>query len=332
MEKIDFVVTYLDGDDLNWQEERATYTGDDISEVLNSESRYRNMDNFYFWFRAVEKYAPWVNKIHVVTWGHVPSWLNTDHPKINIVKHEDFIPKKYLPVFNSNSIEMNIDRIEGLAEHFVNFNDDLFLNNTVNPEDFFVKGMPVTQIMHTPIKPTESFFSVFFNNILAVNKSIHHKKLFNKKAFSLKNGLFAVLGNLAMLPILFYFRSFVGFREDHLCHPLTKNLFRETRALLPNEFEFVSKEKFRDSRSINVWFLLDYARAKGQFIPHNSFKFGRMSVMGKEVNYTELLHSKFKVLCFNDESVNHYMDFEVEKNRLNKALLEKYPDKSLFEL
>ena len=30
----------------------------------NNEVRYRDWQNLKYWFRAVEKYAPWVRKIH----------------------------------------------------------------------------------------------------------------------------------------------------------------------------------------------------------------------------------------------------------------------------
>ena len=83
-------------------------------------------DNLQYWFRGVGKFAPWVNRIHFITYGHLPPWLNVDHPKINIVRHTDYIPKKYLPTFNSHVIELNIHRIEGLANCFVYFNDDTF--------------------------------------------------------------------------------------------------------------------------------------------------------------------------------------------------------------
>ena len=67
-----------------------------------------------------------VRRIHFVTWGHLPSWLNKEHPKLNIVNHKDFIPEKYLPTFNSHAL-WNMHRIPGLAENFVYFNDDMFL-------------------------------------------------------------------------------------------------------------------------------------------------------------------------------------------------------------
>ena len=78
-----------------------------------------------------------MRKVHFVTWGHIPQWLNTKHPKLNIVCHEDFIPQKFLPTFNSHTIEWNFHRIPGLTEQFVYFNDDMFLLKPVYMEDFF---------------------------------------------------------------------------------------------------------------------------------------------------------------------------------------------------
>ena len=141
MEKIDFVIIWVDGGDPEWQAEKSKYQSD--TENTDTRSiRYRDWDNLQYWFRAVEKYAPWVNKIHFVTWGHLPSWLDTTNPKLNIVNHKDYIPPEYLPTFSSHTIELNLHRIEGLAEQFVYFNDDMFLNKPVRPDDFFKNGLP----------------------------------------------------------------------------------------------------------------------------------------------------------------------------------------------
>lgn len=329
MEKIDFVVTYLDSRDKEWQADRAKYSGKSLDETLNDESRFRNMDNFHYWFRAVEKYAPWVNKIHLVTYGHVPDWLNVEHPKINIVNHKDFIEDKYLPTFNSNVIELNMDRIDGISEKFVNFNDDSFLNNEVQPNDFFNKGLPVLQAMHTPILPSESFNVVLFNNILALNNiNCSKKSLFQWKNFSIKNGIFAVAANLLMLPILLYMKKFVGYRPDHLAQPFTKTIYKEVKNMASESINQAYSSKFRSKESISIWFILDYIRATGQFHPHNSFKFGGLFPMGKNTDYQQILNSKKKIVCFND---GIDIDFELEKDRLNEALEKKYFKKSEFE-
>ena len=58
---------------------------------------------------------------------HLPKWLKEEHPKLHIVRHEDFIPAEFLPTFSSHPIEWNFHRIEWLTENFVYFNDDMFL-------------------------------------------------------------------------------------------------------------------------------------------------------------------------------------------------------------
>ena len=96
MEKIDFVLTWVDGSDPDWLAQRREYQPGRGTDA--GESRYRDWDNLQYWFRGMEKFAPWVNKIYFVTWGHVPKWLNKAHEKIQIVKHEDFMAPAYLPV------------------------------------------------------------------------------------------------------------------------------------------------------------------------------------------------------------------------------------------
>ena len=137
---IDFVVPWLDSTDPIWQEQFMTYSRD--TKGNKDSARFRNMDIFHYWFRAVEKYAPWVRKVFLITNGKFPDWINKNHPKLVLVKHEDYIPKEYLPTFNSRTIELNLHRIKGLSEHFVYFNDDFFLNAPVQPEYYFRKGLP----------------------------------------------------------------------------------------------------------------------------------------------------------------------------------------------
>ena len=123
-EKIDFVMPWVDGSDIEWQREKTRYRDKEVNqkEIDASMARYRDWDNLQYWFRGVEKFTPWVNKIHFITYGHLPKWLNTTNPKLQIVKHEDYIPEKYLPVFSARPIELNIHRIPGLSDKFVYFN------------------------------------------------------------------------------------------------------------------------------------------------------------------------------------------------------------------
>src|SRR5699024_4726096 len=151
--KIDFVLMWVDGNDPEWQKEKEKYDGKSLGDKRNI--RFRDWDNLHYWFRSVEKFAPWVNKIHFVTWGHIPSWLNKKHPKLNIVNHKDFLKEEFLPVFNSRAIEINLHRIPDLAEQFVYFNDDIFITKPVKKTDFFVKGLPKDSAIPNPCPSTQ---------------------------------------------------------------------------------------------------------------------------------------------------------------------------------
>ena len=70
MNKIDFVVTWVDGSDEKWLKEKNKYKADKNQDASNT--RYRDYEIIKYFFRSVEKYAPWVNKIYFITWGHVP--------------------------------------------------------------------------------------------------------------------------------------------------------------------------------------------------------------------------------------------------------------------
>ena len=83
--KIDFVITWVDGNDPKWLEEKNKYKNNSKN-LSNTSNRFRDWDNLQYWFRAIEKFTPWVNRIHFVTYGHLPKWLNTNNSKLNVVK------------------------------------------------------------------------------------------------------------------------------------------------------------------------------------------------------------------------------------------------------
>lgn len=144
MEKIDFVILWVDNNDPIWQNAFRSYLPQSQYTDDTRYIRYRNWDNLRYWFRGVEKFAPWVNKVHLVTCGQIPDWLNLNVPKLHFVKHSDYIPAEYLPTFNSDTIILNLHRIEGLSERFVLFDDDCFLIDKVEPKRFSGKDCHVT--------------------------------------------------------------------------------------------------------------------------------------------------------------------------------------------
>ncbi len=81
-----------------------------------------------------------------------PALARRRPPRINLVDHRDILPAEALPTFNSHAIETSLHRIEGLAEHFVYFNDDVFLGRPARPETFFSpSGSFATFFSHTTV-------------------------------------------------------------------------------------------------------------------------------------------------------------------------------------
>ncbi len=139
---IDVVFTWVDGDDPTWIKERSRALGEHDSsfetERARGASRFESHDELRYALRGIEQYAPWVNCIWIVTSGHYPKWLDLNHPRIKLVAHEDIWPSKAgLPTFNSHAIETCLHRIDGLSEHFIYFNDDMFIARPISQNMFF---------------------------------------------------------------------------------------------------------------------------------------------------------------------------------------------------
>ena len=60
---IDFVILWVDDSDPEWREQRRRYAPKDHFLVDDGEARYRDWETLRYWFRAVEKFAPWVHRI-----------------------------------------------------------------------------------------------------------------------------------------------------------------------------------------------------------------------------------------------------------------------------
>lgn len=106
-----------------------------------SKNRFEDNNELKYSLRSVEKYAPWIRNVYIVTNGQVPNWLNTSHPRIKLVNHSDiFEDKSHLPTFSSNAIESNLHRIKGLSEKFLYFNDDVLLGREIYLDDFYTES------------------------------------------------------------------------------------------------------------------------------------------------------------------------------------------------
>lgn len=124
---------------LIWASFFATHSTDNTKEDADiSASRFADNEELKYSLRSVEKHAPWVRNIVIVTNGQLPSWLNLDNPRLKIVTHEElFLNKSHLPTFSSPAIEAHLHRIPGLSPKFIYLNDDVMFADDVWPDDFY---------------------------------------------------------------------------------------------------------------------------------------------------------------------------------------------------
>lgn len=330
MSKIDFVLTWVDGADREWQEERRKYNP--AKGADDSAARYRDWDNLQYWFRGVEKFAPWVNRIYFVTCGHVPSWLNTAHPKLKLIRHSDYMDPEYLPTFNINSIELNFHRIPELSDQFVYFNDDMFLLNAVAEEDFFKNGLPRDCCIETALVQDDirnPFAAMLMNDAALVNMHYSKSQVIKKqwkKWFSPAYGKMA-LRNLLMLP----YRDFSSFKYTHLPSAFLKSTYEQLWKEEGEVLDEVCRNRFRTSFDVNQYVMKYWQYMEGKYEPQSP-SIGKFCIIGRddEAMFEAIARQSYRMLCINDDS--RIENFPEMKKKVTDAFEKILPEKSEFEL
>lgn len=319
--KIDFVIPWVDGNDEVWKSEKARYeatAADDDRDI-----RYRDWELLKYWFRAVEKNAPWVNRIHFITCGQVPKWLDTSHPKLNCVNHRDYIPEEYLPTFSSHPIELNMHRIEGLAEQFVYFNDDIFIVKPVAEQDFFVNGRPCDCGVESGITPRiGEFSSILCETVGVINRNFVKSDL--KKRFRLKYRALN-LRSLTMAP----YHHIMGFYNPHITTAFCKSTLQEVWQKEGEILDATCRNRFRGKNDVSQYIFRYWNICKGEFEP----RYPLGTYINADADISEIRRvmesSRNKIVSINDADGDY--DFDLKKKELINLLEEKFPEKSSFE-
>ena len=327
---VDAVVLWVDGNDAAWRESRAAYLPE-LKTTGTEEYRFRDWDLMRYWFRGIEAFAPWFNKIYLITCGQRPKWLQKDHPNLVEINHADFIPPEYLPTFNSNVIEIFLNQIEGLSERFVLFNDDTFVVSPTERSDFFSdNGLPRdAAVLGTIASPLT--YSVFpfaqLNNSSIINTHFSLPEVLKRerrKFYSLRYGK-DVLNNM----VLGRGRCISKFHTYHMPQAFLKTTFDEVWKAEPEMLEACARQRFRSKDDVSWYLMQMWQCCSGKFEPRNPH-IGRSFVIGRDEGLCEALVSgKYKVVCANDDLDS--IDFESEKHKLVAAFESILPVKSSFE-
>ncbi|PKL89857.1 MAG: hypothetical protein CVV23_03270 [Ignavibacteriae bacterium HGW-Ignavibacteriae-2] len=332
--KIDIVYTWVDGSDPLWLNRRIEKTqllGNVLSES-KSEARFMDNDELKFSLRSIFNYAPWVNKIFIVTDNQVPNWLQTSHPKIQIIDHKEiFSDTSILPTYSARGIETQIHHIKDLSEHFIYFNDDMFLGNICTPDQFFTnKGL--NRVFVSEIFPIPSNKAFDISQRPAEKRNDHQFAIVNTRKLIRQK-----------------FNKSIYYNIRHGAKPLIKSILYDLENLFTEEITRTSRNSFRTEEDVLMLHLFEYySLIKGYGKPkylktvsskkktnanislfNNKYTFGYINLheKGIEQQLKNIKANKPFMLCLNQTPKTPPENIEKIKNFLK----DYFPEKSPFE-
>ncbi|MCD8288266.1 MAG: Stealth CR1 domain-containing protein [Porphyromonadaceae bacterium] len=306
--EIDLVYLWVDGNDPKWIAKKKACTGEFTGAEENCEGRYANHDELKYSLRSVEKYAPWIRKIFIVTDNQTPKWLDLSNPKIRILDHSEILPDICRPCFNSSVILHHLYKIPGLSEYFLYSDDDMMLNQKVTPEMFFDKdSLPVVRLNR------RYFRRLFF---FVKDHIFHSLKNHNKTVYA------------AARLVAKRYGVFYGGKMHHNIDAYRKSFFKETGKMFEAELSARYTNHMRaDSdieRCLYSYAFLAQKRAHLQYVTQRtSFK----SSIHNRKNYAKFERYNPVFFCMND---SQYATNE-DRERTIEYLSRLFPDKSQFE-
>ncbi|MGW0772745.1 stealth family protein [Streptomyces sp. NPDC002835] len=308
---LDVVYTWVDGEEPAMREKRARYKGQGTAEILDKEvnaSRYTSHDELKYSLRSLQMYAPFVRNVYIVTDGQAPSWLDPDADGVTVVDHRDIFPEGVLPVFNSHAIETRLHHIPGISDHYLYFNDDVFVGSPVTPEAFFHPS----GVMKIPVSPLK----------IGVGKPHAEETATNSASKNVRRLLMEKFGTLTT-------NNFM-----HTPLPQQRQTLRELEEMFPEDISRTTASRFRSPQDVALTapLLYQYALITGKGIPGKySFRYVNISREDADQRLDDLLRTRrFNFFCLNDVDVSPDQREEVSM-RMHGFLERYFPFPSSFE-
>lgn len=339
---VDFVLLWVDGTDPEWKASMRRWksiSGIPVSELedeeANGDCRYRDYGLLRYWFRGVERFAPWVRRVFFVTSGQRPAWLDTSCPKLRHVSHAEFMPAGILPTFHCRPIHFFLHRIHDLSERFVLFDDDMFLLRPVAPSLYFRGGLPVlpASLRMPRYRGDHLWVRSAFNNFCELNTHLDAGRAIRANAGKWFNpfrlGPRHALGNFARYLLN---RNIPADDFGHVPQPHLKSTFDEIWRRCPAVLSRTTAARFRSHDQVTQWLACAWNLATGRFhpvpFPYRSpvFHIGRETLPGVCAAIRSARHAQ---ICLQDKADDpggaSCMD------GIRQAFEEILPGKSSFE-
>ncbi|WP_427016017.1 stealth family protein [Pseudarthrobacter sp. P1] len=307
---IDVVFSWVDGSSPEYQAARRAREADAVlGEGDDHEARFRQIDELKYALRSIYMYAPWVRRIFIATDSPAPSWL-AEHPGVTIVRSEEFFADpSVLPTHNSQAVECQLHHIDGLAEHFLYSNDDMFFGRSISPEVFFTPG-GITRFIRARTR-------------IGLGESDAERSGFENAARVNRRLLWNRFGRITTRHL------------EHSAAPLRRSVMAELEHEFPEEFAATAASTFRAADNISVTNSLYhyYALLTGRAVTETDAKVRYIdTTMRSGLTYLPRLLAKRNAdfFCLNDGSFPEVA--ADERARLVTDFLQKYfPIKAPWE-
>ena len=308
---IDLVYLWVDGNDPKWQAKRNAFLERKVENSLSSfNGRYVNNDELKYSLRSVERYAPWIRKIFIVSDDQTPEWLDIENPKIKIIDHKEILPAESLPCFNSNVLEHFLCKISNLSEYFILSNDDTFFNKIVSPTTFFGKdGFPIIRLTRKPFRRFRWFLR---EQIFKKPHKLYSKALFN--AAELVKQKFGFFYN--------------GLPHHNIDSYLKSDCIRVAEQIFKNEIDHTKMNHIRNANDIQriVYSYVALAEKRGHLRYVSNDESLHIHIQ-KDRHFEKLKKFNPTFFCMND---TEYAD-DNDRMKLKVWLSTRFPEKSEFE-
>jgi hypothetical protein len=243
--KVDLVYTWVNGEDIAWQERRRQAEGGSQKESNTLDSsqsaRYISDCDLLFAVRSAIRYFTDIGKIYVVTDQQTPQILGPLLDRVTVVDHRDIFPEDVsTPTFNSHVIGAYVHRIQGLSERYLHLNDDICFGSALCAADFFDEYGRNHQFLSTAVSLP---FEAKGKHTVAVNAAgVNNRRLLQEK---LK---------------VFAFRKF-----QHAALPTLRSVMFQMEQDLPEAWAATRCNRFRSLKDYSIAGALyqQYAAAKG---------------------------------------------------------------------
>ena len=282
---VDVVYTWVDGSDPGWLERKARAQAEQsgsvhgIHELAANESRFTSRDELRYSLRSLDMYADWVRHVFLVTDDQVPTWLDTENPRVSVVSHRElFGDRGRLPTFNSHAIESQLHHIEGLAEQYLYLNDDVFFGRPLSPSRFFHgNGLAIFALSKAKIglgDPSPADAPV-------MSAAKRNRDLLAK-----------------------HFGVTVTNKFQHVPHPLRRSVMHDLEKEFQEEFRRTASAQFRSSNDISISSSLGhyYGYITGRAVPGSlHYFYADIARDDTPDRLTTLLRERdYDVFCLND--------------------------------